>query len=145
MQVWEHFNVATDIGIEDLDELPPIFQGALTAESLEDIGAWLTDETLLAVWGNSGFRLVARDDPPPPIPAAVTQLQFRRSLRHFALYDAVVAFVATQNAETQEAFDYASMVRRDSPSLNTGADALLEEAGQATLDAVFTYAANVVE
>ena len=36
-------------------------------------------------------------------------------------------------------------ILRDSPSLNAGADALLAEAGQSTLDAVFLYAADVVE
>lgn len=129
---------ADDIG--EPGDLPLELQG-LEDISLADL-IW-TDAAL--GYHGFGYFPVEVDDPPPPIPVAVTQLQFRRALRHFGLYDAVVAYVATQSAETIEAFDYASMVRRDSPSLNAGADALLAEAGQSTLDAVFLYAADVVE
>ncbi len=129
---------ADDVG--EPGDLPLELQG-LADISLADL-IW-TDAAL--GYHGFGYFPVEVADPPPPIPVAVTQLQFRRALRHFGLYDAVVAYVATQSAETQEAFDYASMVRRDSPSLNAGADALLAEAGQSTLDAVFLYAADVVE
>lgn len=129
---------ADDVG--EPGNLPLDLQG-LEDSSLADL-IW-TDAAL--GYHGFGYFPVTLPDPPPPIPEAVTQLQFRRALRHFGLYEAVVAYVATQSAETQEAFDYASMVRRDSPSLNAGADALLAEAGQSTLDAVFLYAADVVE
>lgn len=129
---------STDVG--DPGDLPADLVG-LADVSLADL-AW-TDPAL--GYQGFGFFPVEVSDPPAPVPVAVTQLQFRRSLRHFGLYDAVVAYVQTQSAETIEAFDYASMVRRDSPSLNSGADALLGDAGQATLDAVFSYAAGVVE
>lgn len=129
---------ADDVG--EPGDLPAELQG-LADISLADL-IW-TDAALS--YHGFGYFPVEVDDPPAPIPIAVTQLQFRRALRHFGLYEAVVAYVATQSAETQEAFDYASMVRRDSPSLNAGADALLAEAGQSTLDAVFLYAADVVE
>lgn len=105
-------------------------------------GSTLTDD------GGAPVRMpVWEDIPAPAVPEAVTQLQFRRALRHFELYAAVMAFVGGQDEETQEAFNFASMIRRDSPLLNGGANALLgsEAAGQAKLNEVFVYAATVVE
>lgn len=118
--------------------LPADLQG-LADESLADLD-W-TYEPL----GYHGFGFFPITE--PIVPEAVTQLQFRRALRHFDLYDDVMAFVESQDAETQEAFNFASMIRRDSPLLNGGANALLGsvEAGQATLDQVFLYADTVVE
>lgn len=148
MFAWERFTVSTGIAIGEPGDLPALFGGNNTGLSEADL---LSAGDLLPMdhperddYINQGFRLVEIAEP-AYVPEAVTQLQFRRALRHFGLYDAVVAYVATQSAETIEAFDYASMVRRDSPSLNAGADALLEGAGQSTLDAVFIYAAGVVE
>lgn len=129
---------STDVG--DPGDLPAELEG-LEDVSLADL-IW-TDPAL--GYHGFGYFPVEVDDPPAPIPVAVTQLQFRRALRHFGIYTQVMAFVAAQDEETVEALDFASMIRRDSPLLNAGADALLEETGQSTLDAVFTYAAGVVE
>lgn len=130
----------TNIG--EPSDLPPELNG-LAQVSLDDL-SW-ADPAL--GYSGQGFFPVEVADPPPPVPEMVTQLQFRRALRHAGIYDDVMAYVAAQDAETVEALDFASMIRRDSPLLNAGANALLgsEEAGQSTLDAVFTYAATVVE
>ena len=48
-----------------------------------------------------------------PVPEAVTPVQFRRALRQAGLYDAVAAYVATQDADTQDAWEYAVSIPRD--------------------------------
>lgn len=48
-----------------------------------------------------------------PVPEAVTPVQFRRALRRASLYDAVAAYVATQDADTQDAWEYAVSIPRD--------------------------------
>jgi hypothetical protein len=49
---------------------------------------------------------------PAPVPEAVTPVQFRRALRQAGLYDAVTAYVATQDADTQDAWEYAVSIPR---------------------------------
>ena len=53
--------------------------------------------------------------PPLGIPFSITPLQARRALRAAGLLDAVNAWIATQPAEAQEAWEYCIEVRRDSP------------------------------
>lgn len=48
-----------------------------------------------------------------PVPEAVTPVQFRRALRRAGLYDLVTAYVATQDADTQDAWEYAVSIPRD--------------------------------
>lgn len=129
-------------------DLPPELVG-LSPESLADLSAALSPEACEEL-GYTGVGFLWVDPPPPPpvVPEAVKQLQFRRSLRHAGLYAQVMGYVASQDDETQEAFQYASEIRRDSPLLNEGALALFQgdaEAAGAALDGVFVYGATVVE
>jgi hypothetical protein len=49
---------------------------------------------------------------PPAPPEAVTPVQFRRALRQSGLYDVVAAYVATQDDDTQDAWEYAISISR---------------------------------
>jgi hypothetical protein len=70
----------------------------------------------LYVWqGGALVRLPDPPVPPGPVPEAITPLQARRSLRAADLLDAVTAWIVTQPAEAQEAWEYCIEVRRDSP------------------------------
>jgi hypothetical protein len=62
-------------------------------------------------WTGSGWE--PSPIPPVPVPAAITPLQARRALRAADLLDAVNAWIATQSADAQEAWEYCVEVRRD--------------------------------
>ena len=62
-------------------------------------------------WTGSGWE--PKPIPPEPVPAAITPLQARRALRAADLLDAVNAWIATQSADAQEAWEYCVEVRRD--------------------------------
>lgn len=81
----------------------------------------------------------------PIVPAKVTQLQFRRALRLAGIKATVDAYIAAQDEETVEAWDYASEFRRDSPLLNAAAVALYGDDAAARLDALFLAAQGIVE
>jgi hypothetical protein len=72
---------------------------------------------------------------------AVSPLQMRRALRVEDLMDAVTAYVAAQDADTQDAWEYAVEIRRD--------DALIAAAGAAMgktdseIDDLFRLAATL--
>ena len=53
----------------------------------------------------------------PPVPATITPLQARRSLRFFGLMDDVEAALAVADADTREAWEYAIEIHRNDPVL----------------------------
>jgi hypothetical protein len=53
----------------------------------------------------------------PPVPATITPLQARRSLRSFGLMDDVEAALAVADDDTREAWEYAIEIHRDDPVL----------------------------
>ena len=55
---------------------------------------------------------------------AVSPLQMRRALRQQGLMDAVTAYVAVQDTDTQDAWEYAVEIRRDDALIASAADAL---------------------
>lgn len=62
--------------------------------------------------------------PPPPVPSSVSPLQMRRALRQQGLTEAVAAYVAQQNADTQDAWEYAVEIRRDDALIASAARAM---------------------
>lgn len=58
---------------------------------------------------------VVSDLPPPPVPASVSPLQFRRATRHLGLKTTFDAFVASLNEEGREAVEYATEFLRGDP------------------------------
>jgi hypothetical protein len=53
----------------------------------------------------------------PPIVSSVSARQFRLMLRRSGLLDQVKAWVAQQDGETQDAFEYSGTFVKDSPML----------------------------
>lgn len=80
-------------------------------------------------------------DTPAPVPEAVTPVQFRRALRRAGLYDAVAAYVATQDADTQDAWEYAVSIPRDDALVARAAAELGQSDGE--VDDLFRLAATL--
>jgi len=90
-------------------------------------------------WTGSGW------EPPVvvvPVPAAITPLQARRALRAAGLLDAVNAWIATQNDDAQEAWEYCVEVRRDDALIAGAQSALGLTAAQ--VDVLFRSAAELI-
>lgn len=93
------------------------------------------------VWWQT-WRLIAAPPPDDPhIPDAVSPLQMRRALRQQGLMDAVTAYVAVQDADTQDAWEYAVEIRRDDALIASAADALGKT--PAEIDDLFRLAASI--
>ncbi|MBY2993787.1 hypothetical protein HF263_04015 [Rhizobium leguminosarum] len=56
----------------------------------------------------------------PPIVSSVSARQFRLMLRRSGLLDQVKAWVAQQDGETQDAFEYSGTFVKDSPMMAAG-------------------------
>jgi hypothetical protein len=69
----------------------------------------------------------------------VTPLQLRRALRQQGLADAVAAYVAAQDADTQDAWEYAVEIRRTDALIVQAASALGKT--EAEIDDLFRGAA----
>ena len=78
---------------------------------------------------------------PDPIPASVSARQFRLMLRRSGLLDAVKSWVAQQDGEVQDAFEYSGTFVKDSPMMSAGFQAMGFTAQQ--IDAFFTAAAQL--
>ncbi|MCW0016262.1 hypothetical protein [Rhizobium sp. BT-226] len=68
-------------------------------------------------------ELVARLNAPPKV-SSVSARQFRLMLRRAGLLDQVKAWVAQQDGETQDAFEYSGTFVKDSPMMGAGFAAL---------------------
>lgn len=77
-----------------------------------------------------------------PIPQVVSMAQARITLRRATLLASVNTLIAAADAETQDAWEYATELRRDSPLVLTLAGALNLTSQQ--VDDLFTAAAAVV-
>jgi hypothetical protein len=78
---------------------------------------------------------------PAPVPAEVSPLQMRRALNAAGLRPAVEAAVAAADQEVQDAWDYATTIRRDHPLLASMATQL--GLTEAQIDALFRAAATL--
>ena len=58
------------------------------------------------------------------VPRQVTPLQARRALRAAGLLDQINAYVATQDADAQDAWEYATVIERNNPIIASAAAAL---------------------
>jgi hypothetical protein len=85
--------------------------------------------------------IAAHDPDKPEVPRAVTQLQCRTILRRQDMMTSVETWLATQDAATNEQWDYASVIERDSPVIAAAATALGLTSAQ--VDALFIAAAQV--
>jgi hypothetical protein len=82
------------------------------------------------------------DSPPDSeVPAPVTPLQARRALSHAGLREAVEAWVAAQPRDVQDAWEFASEIRRDDPLIAAAAAAL--SLSTDALDDLFALAAGL--
>lgn len=77
----------------------------------------------------------------PPEVFSVSARQFRLMLRRASLLDQVKAWVAQQDGETQDAFEYSGTFVKDSPMMAAGFAAMGFSTQQ--IDAFFTAAAQV--
>ncbi|WP_064712097.1 hypothetical protein [Rhizobium bangladeshense] len=68
-------------------------------------------------------ELVARLNAPPKV-SSVSARQFRLMLRRAGLLDQVKAWVAQQDGETQDAFEYSGTFVKDSPMMSAGFEAM---------------------
>ncbi|NKM72289.1 hypothetical protein [Rhizobium laguerreae] len=73
--------------------------------------------------------------------SSVSARQFRLMLRRAGLVDAVKAWVAQQDGETQDAFEYSGTFVKDSPMMVAGFAAM--GFGQQQVDDFFTAAAQL--
>lgn len=76
-----------------------------------------------------------------PAPTSVSPLQARRALRQAGLSDAVAQWIATQDADTQDAWEYAVEVLRTDPAIAGAAGAL--GMTEAQIDDLFRLAATL--
>jgi len=79
---------------------------------------------------------------PVSVPEQVTPLQARRALRAAGLFDAVAGWVAQQDADTQDAWEYATVIERDNALLAGAAAALGMTEEQ--IDQLFILAATFI-
>ncbi|NKK79757.1 hypothetical protein [Rhizobium leguminosarum] len=77
--------------------------------------------------GSRAEELLSDDDPAvvafrnaPPIVSSVSARQFRLMLRRSGLLDQVKGWVAQQDGETQDAFEYSGTFVKDSPMMTAG-------------------------
>ena len=92
-------------------------------------------------WLYDGATFTQPPSEPAPVPDAVTPVQFRRALRRAGLYDAVAAYVATQDADTQDAWEYAVSIPRDDAMVARAAAELGQSDGE--VDDLFRLAATL--
>lgn len=112
---------------------------AIAAEALGDNWAPAQGAAIGDVYVGGVFA-----PPPPqpaPVPEAVTPVQFRRALRQAGLYDAVTAYVATQDADTQDAWEYAVTIPRSDALVARAAAGLGQSDEQ--VDDLFRLAATL--
>lgn len=81
-------------------------------------------------------------DPVSLVPASVTPLQARRALRGAGLLGLVESWLATQDDDARDAWEYAKTVERGDPILNAAGVAL--GMTESELDALFIAAATFV-
>jgi hypothetical protein len=92
-------------------------------------------------WTHDGETFTPPPVPPAPVPASASPLQIRKALRQMDLKAAIDTFIAAQDEETQEAWEYAVQIDRDN-SLIAQAAAVLEKT-EADIDALFRLAVTL--
>lgn len=76
-----------------------------------------------------------------PVPASVSPLQIRKALRQMELKAPIDDYIATQDEETQEAWEYAVQIDRDNPEIAAAAAEL--DKSEADIDDLFRLAATL--
>ena len=108
---------------------PPIPEGKVaTGSALEWDG-----ETVTRFW--------QLEDYVAPVPASVSPLQIRKALRQMEIKASIDAYLATQDDETQESWEYAVQIDRDNPLIAAAAAEL--EKTEADIDDLFRLAATL--
>jgi len=77
---------------------------------------------------------------PAPIPQSVTPLQVRRALNQAGLRSSVEAAIAAASQDARDAWEFASVINRDNPILDSMAAALGMSSAQ--VDQLFVLAAS---
>ena len=116
--------------ISDLATAQGLYPDAVVVEAVAGGPGWLWD----------GEALSPPLTPPDPVPAVVSPLQMRRALRSQGLLDASLAYVAQQDADTQDAWEYAVEIRRTDALIASAAAALGKT--EAEVDDLFRLAAS---
>lgn len=90
-----------------------------------------------------GYKIEPADASPTwlPPPTDVSPLQMRRALRATGLKDGIVAFVATQDDETREAWEYATVIQFDNPLIALAAAAM--DKNESDVEELFRLAATL--
>ena len=126
-QHWTSEELAA-IGVHPIVE-PPIPEGKVaTGSTLEWNG-----ETVTRVWQLEDYVV--------PVPASASPLQIRKALRQMELKASIDAYLATQDDETQESWEYAVQIERDNPLIAAAAAEL--EKTDAEIDDLFRLAATL--
>ena len=100
------------------DGAPTEAERAALAGDDPDPGEWVAVPPEAGLVGDDWrFDGTAWAPPPQPVPQAVTPLQARRALLAAGLLDAVTAMVAAAPPEARMAWEYATAVQRDDPTL----------------------------
>lgn len=111
---------------------------AIAAEALGDNWVPAEGAAIGDAYADGGFT---PSTTPGPVPETVSPLQFRRALRQAGLYDAVAAYVATQDADTQDAWEYAVTIARTDPLVAQAAAGLGQSDDE--VDDLFRLAATL--
>ena len=117
--------------VADIATAQVLHPDAVVVEAIEGGPGWLWDSEALA----------PPPTPPDPVPAVVSPLQMRRALRSQGLLDASLAYVAQQDADTQDAWEYAVEIRRTDVLIARAAASMNMTAGD--VDELFRLAASL--
>lgn len=93
------------------------------------------------VWVSEGNTAAAADVPPPRRVNNITPRQARLALTHFGLRSQVEAYVAAASQDVKDTWEFATMINRDDPLIQT-AQALLSLT-DAQIDALFVYGEGI--
>lgn len=110
------------------------------ADELPDLGAGEVLGLPTTTVGSDGVRRIWAAAAPPP-PAVVSPLQMRLALRAAGLIDPAATAIEQLGPAEQDAWEYATEIRRDSPLVALIAAALGID--DAALDALFRTAAAI--
>ena len=110
-------------------------------EAFAQSQGWIITDDAQIGWSYADGVFTAPPPQPEPVPASASPLQIRKALRQMGLKASIDAYIATQDDETQESWEYAVQIDRDNPLIAAAADEL--EKTEAEIDDLFRLAATL--